>query len=87
MKANNLLQKKGYFARIAAKLFPVLYMEKRDRLSFPVYLLIQIWGPFYLHELNLIPTWISNHMHSKIWDGITYPFPNFTGSTVEAWNG
>ena len=25
----------------------------------------------------LISAWISNHMSSKMWDGITYPFPNF----------
>ena len=24
-------------------------------------------------------------MPSKVWDEISYPFPNFNGSTVEAW--
>ena len=24
-------------------------------------------------------------MHSKAWDGITYPFPNFNGAIVEVW--
>ena len=24
-------------------------------------------------------------MPSKMWDEITYPFPNFSGSTVEVW--
>ena len=33
--------------------------------------------------LPLIPTWISNHMPSKEWDEITYPFLNFNGATVE----
>ena len=28
---------------------------------------------------------ISNHMLSKVWDKITYPFPNLNGSTVEVW--
>ena len=41
--------------------------------------------PFYLHGLTLIPTWISNHIPSKVWDEITYPFPNFNDSTVEVW--
>ena len=41
--------------------------------------------PFYQHGLTLIPTWISNHIPSKVWDGITYPFPNFNGATVEVW--
>ena len=40
-------------------------------------------GPFYLHGLTLIPVWISNHTHYKVWDEITYPFINFNGATVE----
>ena len=32
---------------------------------------------------TLIPSWISNHMFSKVWDEITYPFLNFSGTTVE----
>ena len=27
--------------------------------------------------LTWIPSWISNHMPSKVWDEITYPVPNF----------
>ena len=34
---------------------------------------------------NLDPAWISNFIHHKIWDEITYPFPNFNGCTVEVW--
>ena len=40
-------------------------------------------GPFNLHGLTLIPEWISNHMLSKMWDEITYPFLNFSRTTVE----
>ena len=29
--------------------------------------------------------WISNHMPSEVSDEITYPFPNFNGTTVEVW--
>ena len=29
------------------------------------------------------PAWISNHIHYKVWDEITYPFLNFNGATVE----
>ena len=32
-----------------------------------------------------IPAWISNHMLSKVWDEVTYPFPNSNGCTVEVW--
>ena len=39
--------------------------------------------PFYLHGLTLIPAWISNHIHYKLCDEITYPFINFNGATVE----
>ena len=31
------------------------------------------------------PAWINNHMPSKVWDVITYPFQNFNGCTVEVW--
>ena len=33
--------------------------------------------------LTLIPTWISNKIHHKVWDKITYPLLNFNGATVE----
>ena len=39
--------------------------------------------PFTNIELTIIPTWISIHKHSKVWDEMTYPFPDFTGCTVE----
>ena len=34
-------------------------------------------------HLLLIPPWISNHMPNKMWDEITYPFPNFNGCVVD----
>ena len=44
-----------------------------------------IWGPFWYYGFILIPAWISNRIHSKLWDEITYQFPNFNGCTVEVW--
>ena len=44
-----------------------------------------ILGPLYLHELTLIPAFISNHMLSEMWDDITYPFSNFNGCTIKVW--
>ena len=41
------------------------------------------WGSFNYHGLTLIPAWIINYIHSKVWSEITYPFPNFNGWTVE----
>ena len=43
------------------------------------------WGPFYLYWLTLIPAWISNYMPSKMWNEITYPFPNFNHCIIEVW--
>ena len=40
-------------------------------------------GLFYEYGLTLIPASISTHMHNNGWDGITYPFSNFNGSTFE----
>ena len=31
------------------------------------------------------PAWISNHMPSKVGHEITFPFPKFSGCTVEVW--
>ena len=39
--------------------------------------------PFYLLGWTLIPAWISNYIHYKLLDEITYPFLNFNGCTVE----
>ena len=36
------------------------------------------WGPFYQHGLTL-----SNYIHYKVWDEITYPYLNFNSCTDE----
>ena len=41
--------------------------------------------PFYQQSFILIPAWISNHAHNKVRDELTYPFLNFDGCIVEAW--
>ena len=33
----------------------------------------------------LILAWINNLIYYKLWDEITYPFPNFNGETVGVW--
>ena len=40
-------------------------------------------NPLYWHGLTLSPAWITNHMSSKVWVEITYPFSNCTGAAVE----
>ena len=42
-------------------------------------------GPCFWHGLTLIPAWISNYSHDKVWHEITCLFPNFNGATVEVW--
>ena len=53
----------------------------RDRKKYPI-LLAPIWHK-YPRLLTLIPAWISNYIHYKVWDEITYPFLNFNGCTIE----
>ena len=46
----------------------------------------RLQGPLlHWYGLTLIPALISNHMDSKGWDEITYPFLNINGCTVEVW--
>ena len=45
--------------------------------------LLFISSTFYYHGLTLIPAWICNRIHYKVWIEITYPFLNFNGATVE----
>ena len=40
---------------------------------------------FLLIWINLISACLSNHMSSKMWDKMIYPFPNVNGCTVEVW--
>ena len=46
--------------------------------------LSQCW-PRSLLPYELIPAWISNYIQFKVWDEITYPFPNFSGAAIEVW--
>ena len=48
-------------------------------------LVANLWDPFYKHRLALTAAWISNHMLSKVWNGITYPFLIFNGYIVDVW--
>ena len=35
-------------------------------------------NPFY---------WITNYIHYRVGDEVTYPFQNFNGAAIEIWNG
>ena len=37
------------------------------------------------HALTLILAWLNNYIHCTVWDGITYPFTNFNGTTIRVW--
>ena len=69
-----------YFFRIILK---CMYMSKLS-ITWPTYR-YRCSGPFYLHGLTLISALISNYIHYKVWDEITYPFSNFNSATVEVW--
>ena len=42
-----------------------------------------ILGPHF-SNINFNPIF-DNHMPSKVWDDITYLFPNFNGCTIDVW--
>ena len=50
-----------------------------------------IWyhrSPLYWYGLTeeiIILAWVSNYIHYKMWDEITYPSPNFSGAAIRVW--
>ena len=42
-------------------------------------------GTFYWHGSILIPAQLTVYIHYKLWNEITYPFPNLNGAAVEVW--
>ena len=42
-------------------------------------------GPLSLKHLPVIPAWMSDYIHCKVCDKITYPFPNCNGVAVVVW--
>ena len=46
---------------------------------------MDIRGSFCWYGLTSILAWINNNEHHKVWNEITYPFPNFNGCTSEVW--
>ena len=39
----------------------------------------------YQHGLTLIPAWIINYIHKKVWNEIAYSFSNFNRASIEVW--
>ena len=53
---------------------------------------LEIWETmgYKPHQITILlrrpsPASIRNYTHYKMWDEISYPFPNFNGSTVDVW--
>ena len=46
---------------------------------------IATWGLFYWHGLTLIPAWIIDYFHFKVWYKSTYSPPVINDGTVEVW--
>ena len=59
----------------ATKTVFVLYKRHNSMFLMLRLIIVAYCGRFYLHGLTLIPAWISNYIHYKLWDEITYPFP------------
>ena len=59
--------------------------ELEEPMSWRVENKYKFCGLLILYGLTLILAWTDNHMPSKVWVEITYPFPNFNDSTVEVW--
>ena len=80
-------------------IFPFICMHTRSKFHFLLWQFV-LWFQSGVKIRNLIslgissysqstllsiPAWISNYIHCKVWGEITYPFPNFNGSTIEVW--
>ena len=62
--------------------------NRRDSfaVNFSLYYRSTTRNAFYKHGLTLIPAWKSNDIHYRVWNEITYSFPNFNGCTdVDVW--
>ena len=58
------------------------YYNKNYIFAFSIFL--QCWN-ILLTRINFNVAWITNYIHYNVWDEITYPFPNFNGTTIEVW--
>ena len=47
--------------------------------------LMEIMDPFYQGILFQLHAWICDCTRHKVWDEITYPFPNLKGVAIEVW--
>ena len=44
---------------------------------------MELHGTLLLTWVDVNPTWMSDHVHNKVWDKITNPFPNFNSLNFE----
>ena len=58
--------------------FNYWYQTSASHFMTSLKILCNTWGPFFSDGSTLIPAWKSNHIHYKVWEEITYPFPNFS---------
>ena len=57
------------------------HLDTLNLIIFEILLLYQ--GPFLLTWAN-VNAWISNYIPHKVWDKITYPFPNCNALEMDA---
>ena len=63
------------FVSVTCFLSPVRHVLPMAVYRLSCFAEVDNWGPFYWHGINLIPAWIRNHIHCKIWDEFIYAFP------------
>ena len=82
-----LSQFAGMVGKILSRVFRLSWDGAPDWGAGAKYILwlVNSRGPFYYNFLTLITAWICHHMSNKVWDEITYPFPNFNNWTIEVW--
>ena len=59
-------------------------MDKWDFKTFEIKMRFS-WISYITTTPDTIAAWISNYIHYKVWDEITYAFPNFNSCTIEVW--
>ena len=62
-----------------------LYFNNYDQIPLANELMALLWVFLTEHTVYAIrrfEAWISNHIHYKVWDEITYPFLNFNGANI-----
>ena len=62
------------------------FAQSYDKASYLILKGVNSWA-LCINVLTLIPFWISNYIHNKVWGEITNPFANFNGGAIDVLEG